>query len=318
MKNKTSFFVCPGASKAGTSSLYDILKFHPELNLTNIKETRFFVNEEQLKKGKEFYLNTYFHQNDKLKGEICPQYMSSDRIPERIYNILGSDTKIILMLRNPVDRLISHFLMKTRTFENKSLQEVLDQTLHYYEDFDNNDREYINKHLKYTLYGEAKNDKNDALGYRYSRYIYPGLYADIIEEYFKYFSRENIKIILFEEFIIDINKGVKDITDFLNIDDKFDYKPDQRSNKRKTYKNSISKKIRNSTFLVPAKYKRKIANLVGINKYEKFKKTLETPFVDSKKIEISEEERDRIYKFYLPNIIRLEELLNMNLTIWKK
>ena len=104
----------------------------------------------------------------------------------------------------------------------------------------------------------------------------------------------------------------------MQVHDKFDYKPDQRSNKRKTYKNSISKKIRNSTFLVPAKYKRKIANLVGINKYEKFKKTLETPFVDSKKIEISEEERDRIYKFYLPNIIRLEELLNMNLTIWKK
>lgn len=70
MKNNTNFFICPWASKAGTCTLYYILKLHPELPLSNIKETYFFVNEQNFKKEKDFYLSTYFENNNKLNVRI--------------------------------------------------------------------------------------------------------------------------------------------------------------------------------------------------------------------------------------------------------
>jgi hypothetical protein len=44
-------FICPGAQKAGTTTLHNILKQHPDIFLPNLKEAHFFDIEDRYKKG---------------------------------------------------------------------------------------------------------------------------------------------------------------------------------------------------------------------------------------------------------------------------
>jgi hypothetical protein len=56
-------FLCVGAQKSGTTTLYEILKTHPDIFLPRkIKETKFFVYEENLQKGKEWYEKEFFSE----------------------------------------------------------------------------------------------------------------------------------------------------------------------------------------------------------------------------------------------------------------
>jgi len=66
-------FLCVGAQKAGTTTLYEILKQHPDIFLPKkIKETKFFVFEEKYQKGKAWYESAFFSEwkNEHAVGEV--------------------------------------------------------------------------------------------------------------------------------------------------------------------------------------------------------------------------------------------------------
>lgn len=120
-------FLCVGAQKSGTTSLYNILKQHSEVFMPDKKELHFFDWNENFDKSTEWYFQMF--QNSlkfNARGEITPNYIYKDNVAQRIFDTLGKDVKLIFMLRNPADRAFSHYKMRIgRGFEKKLLRKLL-------------------------------------------------------------------------------------------------------------------------------------------------------------------------------------------------
>ncbi len=102
-----------GAAKAGTSTLFDLLKLHPDVYGSFDKEPRFFSNDDYFKKGKSWYQNTYFPNsaNYLIRIEATPHYLYwADKVCPRIKNVYESEQiKFLIILRNPIERAYSWY-----------------------------------------------------------------------------------------------------------------------------------------------------------------------------------------------------------------
>ena len=132
---KVDFFIV-GAAKSGTTSLYYYLNEHPEIEMSTQKETDFFSDSAIQKQGLyygenrintlEKYHNLFPTTQEKKYGEASVSYLFYEDVPEKIkaYNSKG---KIIIMLRNLVDRAFSHYLMDYRLgLISSTLEEVIE------------------------------------------------------------------------------------------------------------------------------------------------------------------------------------------------
>ena len=184
-------FLIVGAQKSGTTTLYDILNNHPEVNMSKIKEVNYFTSEKKMSKGLKFYSSFFYKKKatQKITGEASPGYMNNLYIPKLIKNQLG-DVKIIMILRNPVKRAYSQYWDNRR-----HLSESLTES------------EIIGRYLTDEYSSKSK-------GY-FSR----GVYIKYVEEYLKYFKRDNLHIIIFEELLDNQKKELKKLYNFLKIDD---------------------------------------------------------------------------------------------------
>jgi hypothetical protein len=187
-------FLGVGAQKSGTTTLHDLLKQHYEINLPVIKETKFFCEDKKFETGLEFYLSHFNTKNTgaSIWGEIDPDYMYNERAPERIYNTLGRNIKLIFLLRNPVDRAYSHYLMnRKRYIEDKSFTEAL---------------LLENERLKKGEYNKLN-----------FSYLARGYYGKQIKEFLKYFPSDQMLILIFENFIRQKEKYLYEILQFIGV-----------------------------------------------------------------------------------------------------
>jgi len=199
-------FLCVGFAKCGTTTLHEILKQHKDVKLPMIKEPFFYANYNYYKRGFQWYIRRYYGPNNaknKLVGEINP-LIESNFNAKRIYKDFGPNLKLIFIMRNPVDRLFSDFKMwllwgacfknpQDNILDENTFSKFLDQFFEYEQETDR-------LHLK----------KQHPL-------INRGLYYKHIESYLKYFPRENMKFIVFEEFIKDPKKSCEEIYEFLGL-----------------------------------------------------------------------------------------------------
>ena len=108
-------FIIAGASKSGTSSIYYYLSRHPQILLSHTKEIDFYWRNYQ--RGIDWYLAhfpTITDRPDFLTGEATPNYLRFPQVAQRIKDTFPQ-TKIIILLRNPVDRAISWHYHKLNT-----------------------------------------------------------------------------------------------------------------------------------------------------------------------------------------------------------
>src|SRR5215469_13417957 len=117
-----SFFIV-GAANSGTTSLYGYLKQHPDVFMPALKEPHYFA--QVTPSHKQRHLRTIirnqaaylrlFHRADGCKaiGEASPSYLWDANAPYRIARAIP-DAKIIILLRDPVERAYSHYLMDVR------------------------------------------------------------------------------------------------------------------------------------------------------------------------------------------------------------
>ena len=104
-------FMCLGAAKSGKTTLYDILKQHPDIYLPSFKEPHFFDIHDNYNNGIDWYMKNYYSKsNFKAIGDFTPSYFFEKEAPKRIYDALSKDIKFIVILRHPVDRAYSHYL----------------------------------------------------------------------------------------------------------------------------------------------------------------------------------------------------------------
>ena len=183
-------FLGIGVPRGGTTWLHTLLASHPDVYMpTRRKEIRFF--EKYYERGVSWY-STFFcppEQAERYRaiGEISTQYYDCEECPQRIFTTLPQ-SKLIIMLRHPVNRAYSHygFVMQRRNYQG-SFQEFL-----------------TSRHAALEKVF-------------YSRYL---------KQYLRYFDRNQILALVFEDVFTDIIKTKKDIADFLDIDiDKFPSSP---------------------------------------------------------------------------------------------
>ena len=216
---KVDFFIV-GAPKAGTTSLYYYLNEHPEIEMSTQKETDFFsdsaIQKQGLYYGKnridtlEKYHNLFPTTQEKKYGEASVSYLFYEDVPEKIkaYNSKG---KIIIMLRNLVDRAFSHYLMDYRLgLISSTLEEVIES--------------------------KSYNKKSKLF---YQQYIELGLYFKQVKRYLEIFGSENVHIILYQDFKNDIEVVMKKVYHFLEVDSKFEQKVEKKYNTFSIPKNNF-------------------------------------------------------------------------------
>ncbi|HIG32124.1 MAG TPA: sulfotransferase [Flavobacteriales bacterium] len=199
---KVDFFIV-GAPKAGTTSLYHYLNEHPQIEMSLQKEPDYFSDAAIQKQGiyygknridTEEKYNTLFNtqKKDVIFGEGSVSYLFYPNVAQDIkaYNPIA---KIIIMLRNPIDRAFSHYLMDYR------LGLVSDS----FEDIINKKSKHKNAHLFYQ------------------QYIKVGEYATQLKRYFDVFDKENILLIDYEDFKSDVVGTVDLVYSFLNVSAEF-------------------------------------------------------------------------------------------------
>ncbi|UCD98873.1 MAG: sulfotransferase [Chloroflexota bacterium] len=179
-------FIGIGVQRAGTTWLHNLLASHPDVYMpTQRKEIRFF--ERYYARGLNWY-ETFFCTEEEAKrykaiGEISTQYYDCEECPERIYQAFPY-IKIIIMLRNPVNRAYSHygFVVQRRNYRG-SFEEFL-----------------------------SSRHKSMEKGF-YSRYL---------KNYLQYFERSQILALIFEEVFTDVTRTKNSLAEFLDISaDKF-------------------------------------------------------------------------------------------------
>lgn len=289
MDKKPNFFIV-GAPKAGTTSLYFYLEEHPEVYMSPIKETNYFSQAEI--RQQELYYNEllisssaeYERQfggvtNEKAIGEASVSYLFYPSVPEKI-KAFNPDAKIIVVLRNPVDRGYSHYLMDKRLGLVKfSLEEITN-----------------------------KSNDNQALNLFYQQYIGLGCYYDQVKRYLDTFGQDRVKIFLYEDIIKDINGVVKQTYNFLNVDDEYIAATDQKHNAFMAPKNALVEKL----YTIKA-FRTMSKRLMGDN----LQKTIKNLFFEKeKKPVLSQSLKDQMLAIFKNDTIKTAQLLDRDLNSW--
>jgi len=196
-------FIVIGTIKSGTSSLYNYICSHPQVLPAIEKEVHFF--DTHFEKGIDWYLAHFpaipTHKNF-LTGEATPNYLYCEKAAEKLFNCFPK-TKLIVMLRNPIDRAIFHYYMAKRLGQEKrNLEEVI---------------------ARETAILEQIEAKLLEPGYfSFSLYVY------FLKTWIKLFSREQILILKSEEMYEQPEATMKQVFEFLDL-------PDYQINQYKKY-----------------------------------------------------------------------------------
>lgn len=118
-------FLGLGAQRCGTTSLHAWLSSQPQLCLPLVKELHYFTHHYQ--RGQDWYLRQFQSVSPSdLVGELTPYYLFHPFAPERI-KVAAPDVRLVVLLRDPVQRLLSHYLHSKRFgFEPLPLLMALD------------------------------------------------------------------------------------------------------------------------------------------------------------------------------------------------
>ncbi len=312
MDKKPNLFVV-GAAKAGTTSIYHYLEQHPDIYMSPIKEAHFFSKDIRCRDFKEDYrkescidMDKYLSQpvlekkhiafiekaddyiqlyrdvnKEIFRGETSTGYLYSKVAARKIYDF-NPDAKIIMVLRNPVERAFSHWLMDLR-----------------------GDSVY-----RKSFIGAIENDqKQKEKGWgRNHLYIELGLYYEQVKRYLDIFPREQILILLYDDLKKDQLAFFDKIFKFLNVQPiniDTSKKHNTASIPKYPFVNSILKKMKLNEFvssIFPKTLSKKIKSV--------FMKSSGLP-------KLTQSDRKFIInQYFKKDIKQLEELIERDLSNW--
>jgi len=191
-----NFIIC-GTQKGGTSALDAYLREHPKICMAEKKEVHFFDNESFFHNKKTDYsiYHSSFQSNKShdLVGEATPIYMYWHGVPRRIWEYKPT-MKLIILLRNPVERAFSHWNM-----EKSRNAEVL------------------------PFWSAIKSEKERCLEelphqHRVYSYIDRGFYLKQLERIWSYFPKVSTLVLKSEYLNNQPHEALGEVCDFLCID----------------------------------------------------------------------------------------------------
>ncbi len=204
-------FLIIGTQRGGTTSLYHYLQAHPCIQATTTKEIHFF--DRKYHKGLLWYRGhfptalekAYAQQVRKrafVTGEASPAYLFHPHVYKRVAQTMPH-VKLIVLLRNPVDRAYSQYYHSIELgHENRSFEEAIRDE----QERTNREREKILKEEHYQSYA-----------YKHHSYLTRGLYVDQLQAWMDFFPREQFLILKSEDFYADPAAASKEVYTFLNL-----------------------------------------------------------------------------------------------------
>lgn len=294
-------FLVVGAAKCGTTSLFHYLNSHPEIYIPERKEGRFFSQMPGNFKGpgaryqndviRTFGEYSALYENTPetaIAGDISNDYLYfyEKSIPA-IKEYLGDETKIIILLRNPVDRAYSHYMQHFKDgYEKVSFRETLA-----------NEQRREKKHWSWTFL-----------------YKKPGLYSEQVKAFLESF--ENTRVYIFREFWFE-NKEE-------SLIDCFNFIGTEPPAVIENYKSNVSGYPK--SWLIQNFFNRlgpfnrtvspTLEKLIGRKRTVQLRHYIKNK--NLKKIKLDKTVRHELFKYFEPDIMELSELLGRDMTkIWK-
>ena len=283
-----NFFIV-GAPKSGTTNISYYLIQHTQVFMPENLEPYYFARldipqnyEREIISDEKKYLNLFKNaKNCKVVGESSPVYLYCPHSALEIKNRFPN-SKLIISLRNPIEIAYSeYFSLKFMGFDqNRSFDELLDSS-------------------------EEQLTRNE---FHIDSLLEAGFYSKHIKRFQKIFSKNQIKIIIFEEYVKNTVPTINSILSFLGIKESitFDVTP---KGAYKVPRNFASQKLmNNSTFRKAAKFVIPTVTRQKIGERFLVKESSRPP--------LKQNQRKRLTQIYQDDVENLSELLGRNLP-WK-
>lgn len=173
-----------GAARCGTTSLHAYLGRHPKVYLCTPKEPEFFSRDAVYERGMDWYASLFADAPDGcFLGEASTTYSRWPHTldsPRLIAEVVPA-VKLLYIVRNPTDRAYSHYAHQMRDGVSSTFEEMLDQR---------------------------------------PEYIDCGLYLTQIERFLEHFARDQLHIVLLDDFKVDRVAELRGMQSFLGLDNR--------------------------------------------------------------------------------------------------
>ncbi|MGK7887811.1 MAG: sulfotransferase [Leptolyngbyaceae cyanobacterium] len=299
-------FLIFGVQKAGTSSIYDYIKQHPQVYMSPIKETNFLeknwdlvdqerqrqINAERRARGRHECIDSFDKYQQLFDGvtteiaigEASPNYLfhADTSIPQIKRYV--PDVKLIAILRNPVDRAYSDYLMHVR--EETGGHTLADQIAHF----------------------------PDIPSFT----IRKGFYSQQLSLFFQHFEAEKIKIYLYDDLCANPAGMLQDLYQFIGVDPTFQTDVSQRKQVAQVPKSRwVNRLLRTRNpiretasammkQILPEQSRQNLRSaLLSLNSQDKKKASL-----------LSESDRQKLLAIYHDDTLQLQTMLQRDLSHW--
>jgi len=304
--NKKPNFLISGAQKSGSTTLYYLLKQHPDIFLPDFKEPLFFISDiiKNISKNdpgikneglKDKLIHTYEDYIDlfdsvideKAVGEASASYLYYYRHSIPLINEKLGDPKIIIILRNPVDKIFSQYKHLQREHaENRSFEKGL----------------------------ELESDRIEQNYTAMYHYKAQGLYYEQVKAFKDNFS--NVLIVFTDDLQSDPVSVSKKCYRFLEVDQNFSPELKSYNVSTKRVKNPILHKLLYNKNAHSVKMF--IKQILGESFYETSTKQYRMHNFEKINYKMNEVTRLELKEYFKNDIEKLENLLDIQLSSWKK
>ncbi len=203
-------FLIIGAQKSGTTSLHAYLADHPAVLTASVKEVEYFSR--FFPRGERWYISHFplalrgaavrLRTRGRLAvGEASATYLFHPRAPERIH-AFDPEMKLVVVLRDPVDRAYSHYQMEYRWGrETLPFEEALAR------------EEELAPELE-RMIADPAYESSDAIQ---CSYLARGRYAEQLLRWLALFPREHLHVLTSVDLLEDPAGAVSSVAAFLDI-----------------------------------------------------------------------------------------------------
>jgi hypothetical protein len=299
-------FLIIGVQKAGTTSIYNYLKQHTQVYMSPIKETNFLSTDTAnnspsqetttTKYGRkkiltlEDYAELFEGVTDEIAiGEISPNYLVNyPTVIKQIKHYIP-DAKLICILRNPIDRAYSDYLMHIRdAITTKSKSRTLSEQ------------------IKYSPHK--------------SSILRKGFYYEQLKHFFAEFDQKQIRVYLYDDLCKEPVKFMQEIYDFIGVDHNFIPDTSKKAQVAEIPKNKLFNEILRTENPLRVLSRNFLKIFLPLEARQIIRnKLIKSNLTDKTQIPpLTTEEKKQLLELYREDISKLQDLIKRDLSAWLK
>ena len=201
-------FLIIGAQKCATTTLFEHLKAHPDIAMPVEKEVPFFTGEDCSADAWETFSRQHFVGRDhRLWGKATPQYMCDPGAAARIHRLMPG-TKLIAILRDPIERTWSHYQMgRRRATEHRDFDQAVGELL-------SPERLTLGRTLPVPRHQEGFEPESDF-------YVSWSEYGRVLSRYAGLFGEDQLLVLYTEQLEVDPEGTLDRILAFIGLEPGF-------------------------------------------------------------------------------------------------